>query len=138
MSQGPTLEDLGDVKAESEKKPAPKKTPTTKKPAAKKTIEEKFFLVKVPEKARENDLDFIPVGVNGEVLQLQCGSEVVLPERFLFAMDNAMTPVYKKDPEGGDRKIVGMVKKINYSKIREAKKEEFDEMKKKGALSKKR
>jgi len=141
----PSLDDLGIAPSTKEapaKKPAPKKT-TAKKTALEPPAPndpndgEKFSWVLIPEKSKETDLDYVPVGVNGEMLQLQRGSKIILPERFLKALDNAQTPVYKKDPEGGDRKITAMVQKVSYTVLSPATREEFLEMKTAGRLSKK-
>jgi len=96
-----------------------------------KPYKEQYFEVVFAEKGHQNDTRDVQLTVNGECLVIKRGVTVVVPQRFLECADHTLYPEYEQEP-GKDRKITSWVKTYQYNKLREATREEFDRMKKKG------
>jgi len=107
----------------SKKADGKESSPKTKKP---KAPAEKYWEVYFLDKRDESELDYHYLGVNGEALQVSKGATVIIPERFLVVADNATYKTYKRG------KATGEVSRCPYRKIREAKKSEYDKMKREG------
>lgn len=96
-----------------------------------KQAKQKYFRVKFAAKSNPQSADQVTLGVNGELVVVQREKEVVLPEKFLEAADNATVLQYKQLP-GEPRKIVGKVQTFPYVKIGEASEAEYLKMKSEG------
>jgi len=88
---------------------------------------EKYYEVEFAPMTQENELPYHYIGVNGEAVQVQKGSRVVLPERFLRAADDAKVMQYSRRGEP-----IGEVSRCQYREIREATREEYLKMKAEG------
>jgi hypothetical protein len=118
----------------SEDAPEAKVTKTkskTKEKVAPKKKKEKCYRLFIHEKQNDQDLDYVPVGVNGEVLQITRGTEVVIPERFKEVLEHAKYPVYRVKP-GQTRKVTSWVRKVPFDVLGEATYEEYEKMRKSG------
>jgi hypothetical protein len=88
--------------------------------------EEKYYEVHFLDRQNEKDLEYIPLGVNGELIQVQCGADCIIPQRFLEVADHAVIDKYRKG------KKVGSVSRAPYRILREATKAEYLKMKQEG------
>lgn len=82
--------------------------------------EEKFFEV-IVEEGDEQELNYIPVSVNGVVFQIMRGMKVVLPESYLEVLNNAMATktVSDLDASGKAIKSIRNYNRIPYRVLRE-------------------
>ena len=112
--------------------PKPAAPVSTRGDAPSRPPAEKFHRVKFQNKSHANDPDSVELACNGEVLQIQRGVEVVIPERFKEIADHAVEPQYRQVP-GEERKVVGEVRRWPYDWYGEATREEYLQMKAAGA-----
>lgn len=87
---------------------------------------ERYWEVYFLDKRDDSELDYHFLAVNGEALQVNKGSTVILPERFLHVADNAVIKQYKKGRPAGE------ISRCPYRKNREATEAEYLKMKKDG------
>jgi len=92
---------------------------------------EKYFKVLFSEKTSTNDTDDVELSVNGEILVIQRGVEVIIPGRFKICADNATYQQFTQVP-GKPRKLRGTIKVYPYQLIGEADKKEFSTLKQTG------
>lgn len=92
---------------------------------------EKYWKVMFSDKGSTNDPDDVQLSVNGETLVIQRSTEVVIPDRFKVAADNATYPQFKQVP-GKPRKLRGTIKIFPYQLMGEASAKDFLKMKKLG------
>lgn len=130
-----TSEDAAVVEETAAEEKTKKKKTSSKK--TKKVEQEKCYRIFVHEKQSDQDLDYVPVAVNGEVLQITKGTEVVVPQRFKEVMENAKYPVYRVKP-GEDRKVTSWVRKVPFDVLGEAPYEEFEKMRDQGTKTHKK
>ncbi|MFA5187349.1 MAG: hypothetical protein WC551_12795 [Patescibacteria group bacterium] len=92
---------------------------------------EKFFRIKPHAKSRPDDDENVVVSVNGEILVMERTKECVIPERFVVALQNARSPVFKQMP-GESRKIEGEIMTFPFDILSEGTEEEYLTMKRTG------
>lgn len=132
----PQLSDAGNetsVEVGAEETPVQEEKKATKKKAEREVCYRLF----IHEKQNDQDLDYVPVAVNGEVLQITKGTQVVVPARFREAMEHAIYPVYRKVP-GESRKITSYVRKVPFDVLGEAPYEEYQKMLREGTAAHKK
>ena len=105
--------------AKSAKAMSPK--PATKGEAKK---QEPYFQVRFHDKSHANDADDVILSVQGEILQIERGEIVTIPERYKVAAENAQIPQFKQVPNE-PRKITGHVKSYPFDLIGPGKSEDF-------------
>jgi len=88
---------------------------------------EKYYLVQFNEKATPWDTDDVILAVNGEILQIQRGVKVIIPERFKVCADHATYPHFTQMPNE-PRKEVGTIKTYPYSEYGEVTEMEYKKM----------
>jgi len=106
-------------------------------PAVKQPPKEKYFKVIFADKSSPNDTKDVVLSVNQEILHIQRGKEVVLPERYLECADHATYPQYRQEPNQ-PRKVVGHIMTYPYHKIGPGTEQEFLQMRRDGTLKNKR
>ena len=112
------------VQAREEEVPTPVAT-------GNRPYEEAYWEVVFAEKTNENETTDVPLCVNGEVLVIQRGKPVIIPQRYLECADHTKHEIISQDP-GKDRKTVAWVQTYAYTKIRQASKDEFTRFKQAG------
>ena len=108
--------------------------PVVEKPAPTKAVE-KFFRVKIDQKTRDDDEDRVPCSVNGEMLYLRRGESIVLPERYIRCLDDALIPIYSGRSGSDGRQQIGLQRRVGYTLLGEATEEDFKELRRKGVLA---
>jgi len=88
---------------------------------------EKYYRVQFNEKATPWDTDDVILAVNGEILQIQRGVKVIIPERFKVCADHATYPHFTQMPNA-PRKEVGQIKTYPYSEFGEVTELEYKKM----------
>lgn len=84
------------------------------------------------EKSATHQTRDVELGVNGEMLVIQRGKRVPVPEKFLEVADHAKYPIWKQEP-GEVRKVAGYVLTYPYQKLDRATLKDFTDFKKDGA-----
>ena len=84
-----------------------------KKPVWVKGYKERFHKVMFVERMSENETRDVQLMVNGEVLLIERGKEVVVPERFLECAQHTKQPRYKQMPNE-PRKVIGYIQTYAY------------------------
>ena len=74
---------------------------------------ERFHKVMFVERMSENETRDVQLMVNGEVLLIERGKEVIVPERFLECAQHTKQPRYKQMPNQ-PRKVVGYIQTYAY------------------------
>lgn len=96
-----------------------------KKPG--KAAETKYFEVEFSGKAGPNDLNKVPLGVNGLIIFVSRETKVVLPEPFLLvAKDANHTQWEGSDDPAQPMKAAGIIHRFPFRILREATKDEYD------------
>lgn len=93
---------------------------------------EPYYRIHLHEKTRHEDPDRVYAAVNGECLYLQRGAEVVLPQRFLEVLNNAVVPQYLLEADERGRAKVGAIRRATYTVLGQSSREEFLKMKQEG------
>lgn len=85
---------------------------------------EKYYRVQFNMKSNPNDEEDVTLGVNGELLVIQRGVQVIIPGRFKECADHATYPHFTQKPNES-RKQVGTVMIFPYSTLGEATESEY-------------
>jgi len=93
--------------------------------------EESYFFVQFQEKASEQDLDLIPLGINNDVIMCRRGQKIVLPKTYMEVADHAIFRKFVAVP-GQPRKVESVVKRFPYSVLGPATRDDFVKMMKSG------
>jgi hypothetical protein len=107
-------------------KPIPKSVPRVPK--------EKYMLVIFAEKTDKNDIDNVEITVNGNKMVCERGVEVIIQQRYLWAIDNTSQPVYRQ-VKGSGLKRVGSIQKYSYSVIKESTEKAYKQAKEKARVA---
>jgi len=94
---------------------------------------ERYYRVRFHEKAVDHDTDNVPLCLNGEVLNIQRGVEIILPGRFKEVADQTVYPKFSLNP-GEDLKVKAKIKTYGYDVLGEATADEYFEKKAVGDL----
>jgi len=105
--------------------------PAPKSKVSSESEPEKFYRVTFNDKSHPNDTDTIILGVNGEILNIRRGIEVIIPERFKIVADNARHLTFKQEP-GKQRKVLGTVRTYGYMVHGMATRKDYNEFKSSG------
>lgn len=93
---------------------------------------EHYHRVMFVERSSENETEKVQLMVNGEVLLITRGEEIVLPDRFLECAQHTKQPRHKLVPNQ-PMKVVGQIQTYAYHVVKkDVGKADFDKMKKKG------
>lgn len=89
-----------------------------------KQIPEKYYKVRFNQKSDPNQEDDVTLIVNGEVLLMQRGVDVIIPGRFKECADHATYPQFRQKPNE-PRKVVANIQVFPYALSGEATEEEY-------------
>ena len=92
---------------------------------------EKFYWVRFGAKRHPHDTECVPLGVNGEILQIQREQKVAIPERFLEVARHAEYLHYTQKP-GETRKASSKIRLYPFDVLGEATENDYLRMKREG------
>ncbi len=107
------------------------KSEETKSVVQPKKSGEKYIRIRFQAKSHPNDTEDVPLGVNGEILNIQREKEVVIPERFVEVAQHAEQVYYKTVP-GEKRKVPTKVITYPYTILGEASEADYLNLKREG------
>ena len=92
-----------------------------------------YWVIKFSAKGHQNDLNKVPVGVNGKILYVSRGIEVVLPQNYLDVIDSACQTDWQESPDPTQAVVAaGTIKRYPYERVKKAKKADYEKMLKMG------
>ena len=92
-----------------------------------------YWVIKFSAKGHQNDLNKVPVGVNGKILYVSRGIEVVLPQNYLDVIDSACQTDWQDSPDPTQAVVAaGTIKRYPYEKVKKSSQADFDKMLEKG------
>jgi len=95
---------------------------------------ETYFKVMFQMKSNPQEPNDVTISVNGEVLHMQRGVEVIIPKRYLGACDDAYYETFEQMP-GKDRKVTARVSVYAYTVLGPSTEKAYLAKKKEGDLA---
>lgn len=96
---------------------------------------ERYFKVTLFPRQNEQEEERVPLAVNGEVLYAKRGDTIILPERFINMMDDAIMPLYSGKVGEDGRQQIGALRRVGYQMGGEATEAEYLALRKRGDLA---
>lgn len=107
--------------ADSQATPEPTVTPAA---SANKPTGEKYYKIKIPKQEGPDGKQDVKAGVNGRVWRIKRDMVVIVPERVIHVLDNAINTQLMVDSETGEKEV-DEVPRISIFKMAEATEAEY-------------